>query len=94
MPVSRTIVTAAFIVALTTSIGAAQGTAPEAAPVEATPCGAEHFQDLVGTHVSATALPEHGVLVRPTTIRATIYLPERLNIGLDETGYIATVYCG
>ncbi|MEX3017453.1 I78 family peptidase inhibitor [Gymnodinialimonas hymeniacidonis] len=94
MSVSKTLATAAFLTALIPSIAAAQDTTPEAGPMEATPCGAEHFQDLIGTHVSEVALPENAEVVRPNTIRTMIYLAERLNIGLDENDHVALVYCG
>ena len=67
---------------------------PNITPVQANDCGAAHFQYLVGRHPSVFPLPPHAAVVYPDTIRATIYVETRLNVGIGADGFVERVFCG
>lgn len=67
------------------------------APAAAGPdtCNAAAHQSLIGLDAaSALALPEPKRLVGPNDAVTTDFLPERLNVALDDTDTIIAVTCG
>lgn len=60
-------------------------------------CGASRYQTLIGQHAMVADLMEEANLarvLRPGMMTTMIYLPERMNIAIDESGIIERVYCG
>lgn len=110
MTITTKAIVAALLMTLAPALASAQGYTNfgpgvgGAAPINANPgvvtpvlgqdCGASHFQYLVGLHPSIFPLPAHAEVVHPGTIRATIYIETRLNVGIGQNGYVERVYCG
>lgn len=59
-------------------------------------CGAEAVGALIGEPVSAYAAPEDGAvrIIRPGDAVTMDFNAARLNVALDETDRIVSVYCG
>lgn len=64
-------------------------------PSEATACGAENYMGLVGRDWDGTVkLPPRARLIHHGDYVTQDYVPERLNIDLDEKGRVKRVWCG
>lgn len=63
---------------------------------EGEPCGAAAYADLVGKNLAAVTLPAelNTRVIRPGSMVTQDYVPERLNIELDEGGVITRLRCG
>jgi hypothetical protein len=60
-------------------------------------CGASRYQSLIGQHAMVADLMEGANLarvLRPGMMTTMIYLPERMNVSVDEQEIITRVYCG
>ena len=58
-------------------------------------CGAESFDGLVGRKFDPTIdLPKGTRVIRPGEFVTQDYIPQRLNIRLDENGVVISVKCG
>lgn len=74
-------------------------TPPEDLPPDEAPptaCGAVDYQWLVGENLAAVTLPSdlNARIITPGTVITMDYNPRRMNIVVDERGYIIRVYCG
>ncbi|MGI3186146.1 I78 family peptidase inhibitor [Nioella aestuarii] len=60
-------------------------------------CGASRYQTLIGQPAIVADLMAEANLarvLRPDTMTTMIYLPERMNVSVDEHDVITRVYCG
>ena len=60
-------------------------------------CGASRYQSLIGQPaIVADLMAEANMarVLRPGMMTTMIYLPERMNIAVDENDIIERVYCG
>ncbi|SFO93257.1 I78 family peptidase inhibitor [Tranquillimonas alkanivorans] len=59
-------------------------------------CGADGYGSLVGAQLAAVTMPAdlNARIIGPDTMVTQDYQPGRLNIVVDEDGYITRVYCG
>jgi hypothetical protein len=60
-------------------------------------CGASRYQTLIGQPaIVADLMAEANMarVLRPGMMTTMIYLPERMNIAVDENDIIERVYCG
>lgn len=84
--------------AIATVLAVASTTAPALAEFNlADSCGASRYQSLVGQPaIVADLMAETGMarVLRPDTMSTMIYLPERMNISVDEQDIITRVSCG
>lgn len=68
----------------------------EGGPRPADTCGADDYAGLVGTPIAAVTLPaELGArVIGPGDVVTTDFVPERLNIEVDEDGVVTGLRCG
>ena len=68
---------------------------PVASP-QPSDCGADAYQSLVGAQLAAVTLPAdlNARIIGPDTAITMDFRPDRLNIEVEESGWIMAVYCG
>ena len=59
-------------------------------------CGADAYQSLVGANLAAVTLPADlgARIIEPGMAVTMDYRPDRMNIEVEESGWIMAVYCG
>ncbi len=59
-------------------------------------CGAAEYQSLIGSNLAVVSLPAalNDRVIRPGMAVTTDFQSDRLNIVVDDEGYIADLYCG
>ena len=69
---------------------------PVAAPTPSDTCPADAYQSLVGAQLAAVTLPSdlNARIIGPDTAVTMDYRSDRMNIELDESGWIVAVRCG
>lgn len=86
-----------LIAAMATALagcGTIGGSADATDPTD--PCGAKGYSALLGAPLAAVTLPAdlNDRVLRPGDAATTDYIPDRLNIELDENGTIVGLSCG
>lgn len=63
-------------------------------PTQATTCGAEYLQSIVGYSVDLINLPRGARLRTPNSTGGVRYDPTQLNVGINYQRTITSVFCG
>ena len=86
-----------LITALVLTLASCSTPEPESGPTDMTdPCGAKAYSGLLGAPLAAVTLPADLTtrVLRPGEMATLDFLPERLNIALDEDDVIVGLSCG